>query len=356
MVNTMECTELDNGAVITYQIILPMLVAVGLVGSAISIIVLSKPSLKNVMGNKYFLALSLCDLSLIFSYIIIAATANGCVLKSYASAWYFAHFGWSVTCTVHALGTYIVIFMSLDRFVGVWFPMWFVAITQQPFNINKKLLFATVLCFGLHVPYMVDAEVLCVEPSVNKTRACVVHAKDICTSDLYNSNDGFQKSFKEPWHEVYRCIYSLLVRWLPCALLIVLNFGLMLAVVTGRVKLPRAQGEVEAKASKVEAGKQRQLKKNKQEKVLVATAIAMTASYVVMTMPITIFLTGYAKPNATRCTESSPEENLRHVGNITQMLEHVLHGVYLLLINPSFRKELLCLLRCRKSTSEIFKQ
>ncbi|XP_050689128.1 uncharacterized protein LOC126981726 [Eriocheir sinensis] len=352
MGNTTESGELNKGVEVTYQIILPILVVAGIVGSVVSILVLIQSNLKKAIGNRYFLALSCCDLCLSISYIIIAVTACGCDFEWYSSAWFFAHFGWSVTCTFHALGTYIVIFMSLDRFVGVWFPPTYKILTQPPYDITKRLVFAVVLCFGLHVPYMVDAEVLCVDPSVNKTMTYVVHAKDNCTSDIYNTNDGFQKSFKEPWHEVYRYIYNLLVRWLPCALLIVLNFGLVLAVVIGRVKLPRSRDEVKAKVSKLESRAKRQLKINKQEKVLVATAIAMTASYVVMTMPITIFLTGYAKSNDNRCTESSPAETLRHVGNIAQILEHVLHGVYLLLINPSFRQELLCLLQCKKSPDD----
>lgn len=289
------------------------------------------------------MALSLADLLLSASYIIIAVTACGCVFKSYASAWFFAHFGWSITCTFHALGTYIVIFMSLDRFVGVWFPTWFKVLTEPPFDITKRLVLASVLCFGLHVLYMVDAEVQC------DNLTLPINATDNCPSDSYISNDGFQKSFDEQWHTVYRYFYNLMVRWLPCAILIVLNFGLVLGVVKGRVKFPRVKEEVERKATKAAPGMKRQLKRNKQENVLVATAIAMTASYVVLTMPITIFLTGYAAASDSRCKEPSPRETLRHVGNIAQILEHVLHGVFLFFINPCFRQEMLCLLQCKKS-------
>ncbi|XP_050716042.1 formyl peptide receptor-related sequence 6-like isoform X2 [Eriocheir sinensis] len=322
----MWCVEkLQDGVVVTYQIILPMLVVVGVVANAMSIMVLNRPRLKNIIGNKYFLALSWCDLSYSISCIIIAATACGCVFESYASAWYYAHFGWSITRTFHALGNYIIIFMSLDRFVAVWFPVWFMTMTQPLFDITNRLVFATVLCFILHVPYMVDAAVV---EKVNFCNNCTEAVnEDNCTSVTsvtYISIDGFQKSFNQTWHEVFRYSYNQLFCWLPCALLIVLNFGLVLAVVTKRVKVPR-------------------------EKMLVATAIVMTASYVVMTMPITIFLAGYAAANDNRCTESSPKETLRHIGNITQILEHVLHGVYLLLINPSFRQELICLLQCRRS-------
>lgn len=250
------------------------------------------------------------------------------------------------------MGTYIVIFMSLDRFVGVWFPMLFKKLTQPPFDITNRLVFTTILCFGLHVVFMVDAEVQCLAlGSLDDNCTVGYDSLHNCTSDTYISNDGFEKSFNEHWHVVYRYFYNLLVRWLPCAVLIVLNISLVLAVVSGRVKYPKNN---EKDPKKEDKGRKRQLKNIRQEKVLVVTAIAMTASYVVMTMPITIFLTSFASANDCRCEKPSPEETLRHVGNILQLTEHILHSIYLFLINRCFRRELLCLLKCRKSPNNGF--
>lgn len=49
---TMADEALDRGVVVSYQVILPILVALGLVGSTGSIIVLSRPSLMKADGNK----------------------------------------------------------------------------------------------------------------------------------------------------------------------------------------------------------------------------------------------------------------------------------------------------------------
>lgn len=285
------------------------------------------------------MALSWCDLLYFISSIFIATTACGCIFENYCSTWFYAHFGWNIILAFNALSTYIVIFISLDRFVAVWFPMWFETITQPPFDITNRLVFATVLSFGLNVPYMVDATVSEKESFCNCSESIY---ENNCSSITYIPKDGFQNNFNQTWHKVFRYNYNVLMFWLPSVMLSVLNFSLVLAVISGRVKLPRA------KAAEVEADMHRSFNTNKQETVLVATSLAMTASYVVMTIPIAIFLSCYAEFNDNRCTESTPKETLRHIGNIFQILEHILHSVYLFLINPSFRQGLISLFQCKK--------
>lgn len=103
-----------------------------------------------------------------------------------------------------------------------------------------------------------------------------------------------------------------MVRLVPYVLLTGFNFSLVVGVFTERVNFPRAKAteEVGNKAAQVEAGMtRRNLKKWwRQERVLVATAIALTTSYVVLTVPITIFLAVFADSNDARCEKPSPEE------------------------------------------------
>lgn len=52
MENTTESGELNSGVVVTYQIILPILVVAGIVGSSSSIWVLIQPNLMKAIGNR----------------------------------------------------------------------------------------------------------------------------------------------------------------------------------------------------------------------------------------------------------------------------------------------------------------
>ena len=315
----------------------------------------------NVVTCRYFLVLAVYDLVLSIFYIPIVVTATGCRFRNYTSALYFAHFGWTTACTFHALGTYVIVFLSMDRFVGVWFPTWFKTLQQPPFGFWHRMAAVAVVCVGVHVPFMVDAAVECWESSNEDTgmfKSISNQTSDTsCTNGSWVSIDGFEYSFDETWHTVYRYFYNMIVRWLPSGVLFVLNFSLVTAVILGKVKLPGEAGEAENEKARagtsmdtLRKGSRRMMRNS--ERILVVTVIAMTASYVLLTLPITIFLTALANTGTERCVTSSPEETLRHIGNILQLLEHVLHVFFLFLINPRFRRETLYLLRCRESGAD----
>ncbi|XP_063850041.1 uncharacterized protein LOC135094150 [Scylla paramamosain] len=344
----MTVATLHVSIVITYYGVLPVLVVLGVTGSVASIWVLLQPSLKKVAVNRYFLVLAAYDMALSVFYIPIVVTATGCNFLDYGSALYFAHFGWTTACTFHALGTYVIVFLSLDRFVGVWFPTLFKRLQQPPFGFLHRMVAMVVVCVGVHLPFMVDATVECEGFDEEEIQ---LSDNSSCPNGSWVSSDGFENSFEERWHEVYRYFYNLMVRWLPYGLLAVFNFSLVMAVSLGKVRFPGAAAtevtKVDPATGALRSGNRRQARNS--ERVLVATVIAMTASYVVLTLPITIFLTAFAGTDTDRCSSPSPEETLRHVGNIFQLLEHVLHAVFLVLINPRFRRETLRLLGCRDS-------
>ena len=88
------------------------------------------------------------------------------------------------------------------------------------------------------------------------------------------------------------------------------------------------------------------------ERKLVIITIAITASYILFTFPIMIYITGYADTLPDRCSGNHPKEVLRGVGNALQLLEHVIHIGFLVGLNRRFRKELKILLGFQDSTGE----
>lgn len=66
----MECEKLDHGMVTTYQRILPALVMLGMVGSAASILVLWRPSLRNTVGNRLVSCMHAWVIALLELYVL----------------------------------------------------------------------------------------------------------------------------------------------------------------------------------------------------------------------------------------------------------------------------------------------
>ncbi|KAG0711113.1 putative G-protein coupled receptor [Chionoecetes opilio] len=331
---------------VVYRGVLPVVVALGVVTSLATIWVLAQPGLRKAAANRYFLALAASDLLLFLFYIPILVTACGCTFPDYGSAYYFSHFGWTLAASFHGMGTYTIVLLSLDRFVGVWFPTSFKRLQQPPFGFTQRMVAVIVLSVGVHVPIMAHGNVVCAE---DKNIKCYSNATT-CDSGNWVSVDGYECNYDQLWHIAYRYFYNFIVRWLPYALMFVFNVSLVIAVSMGKVKFPRQAVMDHEQLDGARPGA-RQKKRNK-EGILVATVIAMTASYVLFTLPITIFLTGFADTGTDRCKYYNPKEMLRHMGNTLQVVEHVLHIFFLVLINPRFRREMLSLVRCRGATTE----
>ncbi|KAG0724221.1 hypothetical protein GWK47_041085 [Chionoecetes opilio] len=187
----------------------------------------------------------------------------------------------------------------------------------------------------------------------NKNIKCYYSTPPTCESGAWVSVDGYVCNYDQPWHIAYLYFQSLILHWLPYALMFVFNMSLVIAVSLGKVRFPRsaAKGAADHEHQGAARTGAQQTKRNK-EGILVATVIAMTASYVLFTLPLAIFLAGFADTGADRCKYYSPKEMLRHMGDILQLAERVLHIFFLLLIYPRFRREMMSLVRGRGATIE----
>ncbi|XP_042209520.1 uncharacterized protein LOC121857500 [Homarus americanus] len=290
----------------------------------VSVWLLCQPPLKTAHVNRYFLLLAICDISVCLSYIPVIITVTGCQLSTYGLAYYFAHFCWTITCTCHAFGTYTILWLAFDRFMAVWMYIYYQKTHKSGYFMRMRIIITYIGCFMLHLPYMIRGNVGCAN----------VDERDVytCPNSSWVSLDGFEYDFNEPWHQTYRYIYSFSVRWLPSLLLVICNLGMILGVYKGKINFPSGH-----------------IGKRNGERNLIITMIAMTASYIIFTTPITIYLTFYADK---RCTDS-PEENLRHIGNSLQLFEHVTHIVFLIALNTKFRKQIRIILHISQPGDEL---
>lgn len=123
---------------------------------------------------------------------------------------------------------------------------------------------------------------------------------------------------------------------MPSCLLVFFNTSLVVGVMQGRVNLPAGS----------------QTPGGSGERNLIIITIAITISYVLFTIPIMIYITGFAGAEPDRCSANHPKEVLRAVGNSLQLLEHVIHIFFYIGLNRPFRKELKYLLRLEERPEE----
>lgn len=126
-------------------------------------------------------------------------------------------------------------------------------------------------------------------------------------------------------------VLFLTTRWIPSALLLGFNAGLVVGVAMGRLSFPSSSHP-------------------NAERNLVTITICITLSYVFLTLPIVIYITAFASKLDDRCSGYHSKEVLRAVGNCLQLLEHIIHVIFMAGLNSAFRKELKVFLRLEKSS------
>lgn len=122
-------------------------------------------------------------------------------------------------------------------------------------------------------------------------------------------------------------------RWIPSALLLVFNGGLVVAVIRGRLSFPSSSHP-------------------KAERNLIIITICITLSYVFLSLPIVVYITAFASKLEDRCSGLHSKEILRAVGNCLQLLEHIIHVIFMAGLNSAFRKELKVFLRLENNVGK----
>lgn len=117
--------HLDKLRWVAYGIVAPIIIAVGLVGNVANLVVLSRPNLKSVTYvYLMWLAITdlLCQVFIIPSLVNMTGANFGEDVKSYSSAMYHAHVELALINGLMAASVFIVVALTVDRYVSISKP------------------------------------------------------------------------------------------------------------------------------------------------------------------------------------------------------------------------------------------
>ncbi|KAK7077088.1 hypothetical protein SK128_007498 [Halocaridina rubra] len=210
--------------------------------------------------------------------------------------------------------------IHVNKFLAVWFYQHFKKV-QTLRVICVRATAVVILDIIVHLFFFINAGIKCRESEVMEK----------CPRHMYIIEDSYRKNNTETWHTMFLVLHECLIRWIPGVLLFVFNVGLVIAITTNRLNSPASC-----------------LRKKKMNEFRVTlTSIAITGSFIVCTFPNTVFVVWFSENVENQCY--GHHEVFRGVANILQLLEHVVHIVFLVMLNPSFRCELFCLLTCKSA-------
>lgn len=287
---------------------------------------------------RYFLVLAVSDLLLCVSFIPISTSINGCTFTSEAEAHYFAHVAWNMISFWQTMATYTIMWLAMDRFLGVWMPLTYRRIHSRKNFMRIRIRVTALVCFVIHIVLFINGTVVEAKPP-----ACDTGISKTAFHVFSNKKGNW---FVRYW---YKNLYLFISFWFPGICLIILNAGLVTAVMKGRLHFPEmnCDSATTPSSTPVDNGEI-----NSRDKALIVTMISMSISYMIFLIPNTIFLALKSGSFDDRCCKYYQEEVVRDAFNLLIPFEHVVHIFFLLILNSNFRKELKHILHLEQIKSE----
>ena len=162
MNNTLEEKEesVEMIKYVAYSIVAYMVVVVGMMGNLLSLLVLTRPNLKGVM-YVYLIGLSVSNLCVLITAVpALFDISQGFQGGSYTTAIYQAHFKIPLINSFMASSVYIIICMTINRYISIYMPTHF-----QRLHTFKNAQIHISLCFLagvlLHIPLCFQNHVQC---------------------------------------------------------------------------------------------------------------------------------------------------------------------------------------------------
>ena len=149
---------------VAYSVIALVIVALGIVGNLFNLMVLTRPHLKGVM-YVYLLGLAASNLCVLVSAIPALLGLSGYLAgRDYLTAFYQAHLALPLINTFMASSVYIIICMTINRYISIYHPTHF-----KKFHTESKAKFSIAVSFLggllLHLPLCFQNKVVCAADS-----------------------------------------------------------------------------------------------------------------------------------------------------------------------------------------------
>ncbi|CAL4127376.1 unnamed protein product, partial [Meganyctiphanes norvegica] len=123
---------------IRYHIVFPIFITLGILTNAFCIAVTRRKKLRALHSNAYIQVMAVLDIMSACAYLPFVFDNEFCLYKNYTQAFYFTRFGFIIVNCIRSSGTYILVFLTYDRFLAIWFPQTFQKVKTK--GVLKKRL------------------------------------------------------------------------------------------------------------------------------------------------------------------------------------------------------------------------
>ncbi|CAL4109229.1 unnamed protein product, partial [Meganyctiphanes norvegica] len=165
-------------------------------------------------SNVFMKMMAILGLLQSFAFLPFVFDNEFCLYNSYSYAFYFTYFGWKVLDILRTFSSYVLLSLSYDRFLAIWYPIQFQKVRQQ--GITKRVLIVGPLLVASFIPMMCIGDVT-LQPNGKWL--------GIAGTEITDTN----------WTPFYKPYILLISGLLPCIVLVGLSIGLLYGIYKKRI-------------------------------------------------------------------------------------------------------------------------
>lgn len=204
--------QIDSLKFIAYGVVSFVIIALGIIGNFINLVVLTRPNLKGVTFV-YLTWLATSDLLTLLVAVLSMLRLHGIQPRSYPAAFYYAHVEMPLVNALMASSVFIVVAVTIDRYWSVCLPT-----RYREFHNTQRARLAIMMAYG--------AAALLYVPIAFQKSPVALWDTDFNTTE-YVPCDNISVS-GHPAFKVYLLVKEVLVRIGPVLVVAVLNTTIIL--------------------------------------------------------------------------------------------------------------------------------
>ncbi|CAL4122907.1 unnamed protein product [Meganyctiphanes norvegica] len=290
-----------------FHFVLPIFVVLAVVTNTLAFILARRPRLNVLHVNQYIKILAILDICSSITFIPHLTDTEFCTYSDHIFALYHTYFGQALTYYFRYISTFLLVSLSLDRFLAIWF--------NQIFQMIKSHTTTRFVIVWVWITLSVIPHILLGHISHQKNNQWLVLP-------------GYRNT-KHPWLKVYKMYVVIALGVLPSIALISLSIGLVIGINRNQKSSIR---NTLAKSRIRNTSGNRQLN-------LTIGVLAFNVFYVVSTLPHALLAAKY-KIGDGGCYSNKKAELLKSVSNCLLMSWTVLNLLIFFAINKNYREEL----------------
>nr|CAD7426711.1 unnamed protein product [Timema monikensis] len=147
---------------VAYKVTMPVIIVSGLLGNIMNLAVLTRPALRGVT-YVYLSGLAIADLGVMLCVVPMVMRLNRCPSLTYAAAFFHAHAELVATNSCMAASIFIVVCLTIDRYISVCLPTKFRSVHTRR---NARVAIATsyALAVAISCPLTALKSVCVIDP------------------------------------------------------------------------------------------------------------------------------------------------------------------------------------------------